>query len=40
MKKRKDIMKVQVDEEHFAAVQTRKMMKKDKRRKKNKVFRK
>jgi len=34
MSKRKDIMKVQVDEEYFAAVQTRKRMKKEKKRKK------
>jgi hypothetical protein len=34
--KAKDIMNVQVDEEYFMAIQTRKTMKKDKRRKKKK----
>ena len=34
--KAKNTMKVQVVEEYFMAIQTRKMMKKDKRRKKKK----
>ena len=34
--KAKNTMKVQVDEEYFMDIQTRKMMKKDKRRKKKK----
>ena len=34
MSKRKDIMKVQVDVEYFMAVQTRKMLEKEKRKKK------
>jgi hypothetical protein len=34
MSKRKNVMKVQVDVEYFMAVQTRKMLEKEKRKKK------